>query len=157
MTVIKEEQNMTEQWIWCILCTCVALCGWGVMRQLTLGVEVEKQSISSLYLLLLSIIPCLTLVYFYKNKLYTRYDEKGIKIKYFPFRNKTIRWNDVQRIEIDSLDWHSYSIGQSEQHGTVYKAASRTVLKIETQSEKLVISTNKPEEIQRMANIYCFN
>ncbi|MDB5258227.1 MAG: hypothetical protein JWM14_2922 [Chitinophagaceae bacterium] len=156
MIVVKEKQNMTEQWIWCILCACVGLCGWGVIRQLTLGIDVNQQSISTIYLVLLSAIPCLVLVYFYKNKLYTRYDQNGIKIKYFPFRSKTIPWSEVNKIELGHLDSFPYSISQSDTYSMVYKAEGRTVLKVETKSEKIVISTTKPEEIQRMVDTYCY-
>jgi len=144
---------MTEQWIWCILCACAGLCGWGVIRQLTLGIEVHQQSISLIYVMLLSSIPCLALVYFYKNKLYTCYDQNGIKIKYFPFRSKIIPWTDVHKIELGHLDSFPYTISHSDVY-MVYKAEGRMVLKVETKSEKIVISTTKPDEIRRMVDTY---
>ncbi len=154
MSILKEEQSMTQQWIWCILCTCVALCGWGVIRQITLGIDLEEKSIANIYLFLLFSIPCLALVYFYKNKLYTRYDQEGIKIKYFPFTRKVIRWNDIQKIEFVELDLFPHAVWKSERYGTVYHSRGGKLLQLETTDGKFLIGTSRYEEVERIISIY---
>jgi hypothetical protein len=155
--MVKEEQNMTQQWIWCILCTCVGLCGWGMIRQITVGIDVGEKSISTIYLVALSAIPCLVLLYFYKNKLYTRYDQEGIKIKYFPFTSRLIRWSDIKKIEFIELDLFSHSVGRSEQHGMFYHSKGNRVLKLETTVGKFLIGTSKYEELEIMIERYHIN
>ncbi|MDF2454935.1 MAG: hypothetical protein K0R51_928 [Cytophagaceae bacterium] len=154
MSVLKEEQSMTQRWIWCILCTCVALCGWGVIRQMTIGIDLEEKSISVLYLVLLFSIPCLALLYFYKNKLYTRYDQEGIKIKYFPFTHTLIRWNDIQKVEFIELDLFTHSVWQSEKYGTVYHSQGKKLLQLETTSGKFLIGTSRQEEVEQIISTY---
>ena len=151
---MKEKQNMTHEWIWSILCVCVALCSWGLIRQITLGIDLAEQSISIVYLCLLSALPCLALFYFYKNKLYTSYDQEGIRINYFPFKSKVIRWREIKRIELVEMDLFTYSVWRSEEYGMVYHAKGNTVLKLETASERLLIGTSLPEEVNHMVKTY---
>jgi len=154
MSLLKEEQSMTQQWIWCILCSCVALCGWGLIRQVTIGIEVEEKLISIIYLFVLFSIPCLALVYFYKNKLYTRYDQEGIKINYFPFTRKLIRWSDIKKVEFIELDGFAQSVWQSEKYGTVYYAQGRKLLQLETTAGNFLIGTTKHEEVEKIVTTF---
>lgn len=154
MSVLKEEQSMTQLWIWCILCSCVVLCGWAVIHQITIGIDLKEKSISVIYLALLFSIPCLALLYFYKNKLYTRYDEEGIKINYFPFTRKLIRWNDIKKIEFIELDVFAHSVWHSERYGTVYHSRSRKLLQLETTGGKVLIGTSRHEEVEQIILMY---
>ncbi|HSZ72757.1 MAG TPA: hypothetical protein VK750_08770 [Cytophagaceae bacterium] len=155
--MVKEEQHMTQGWIWSILCACVGVCGWGIIRHMTLQIDSEGQSISTIYMFWFAVIPCLILVYFYRNKLYTSYDQEGIKIKYFPFGRKLIRWNEIKRIELVEMDLFTHSVWRSKEHGMVYNAKGNTLLKIETESENMLIGTSLPNEIRHVVNTYYYN
>jgi hypothetical protein len=153
--VVKEKQNMTEQWIWCILCSCAGLCVWGSIRAVISTIEGDPSSVPLIYILFLSAVPALVLIYFYKNQLYTCYDQRGIKIQYFPFTRKSICWKEVNRMELIYLDIPSYTISRSEEYGMVYKAGGKTLIRVQTHSGQLMISTSKPEEIRKMMACYC--
>ncbi len=151
---MREKQNMTQYWIWSMLFVCTGLCVWGMMRQLILRTDSEQQWLATGYLLLLSLIPCLALLYFYKNKLYTNYDQEGITIEYFPYKRKAIRWNEIKKIELIELDAFTHSVWWDQEYGMVYHAKGNTLLKLETESEKLLIGTSLPKEIDQIVNTY---
>lgn len=147
MTEFKETQRFTQWWLWLIL-----LGSW-VALLFAFSIDPPKSTIS--YLITGSLAMLLP-VLFWQMRLVTRLTDEGIYVRYIPFHFKEqfYPWDSIESAQVRTYDplfeyggW-GIKYGFNGQ-GKVYNIAGNQGLQLVFKSgDKLLIGTQKPEEIQ---------
>lgn len=154
MEVFKEEQRMTQWWLWFILFGISGIWIWAIVQQIGFGIPFGDQPASNEELLLSSIIPLGLILFFYQLKLKTSFDSKGIEIKYLPLANRFIKWNEIKKAELIEYGFVGYGLRFSAKYGTVYNVRGNIGLLLELQQGKVLIGTAKPDDIKQILEKY---
>jgi len=98
-------------------------------------------------LLMFSLIP-----FFWSMKLETGINNEMIKIRFFPFVNKTIIWNDVKSAEVLKYGFvGGWGIRLGTKYGTVYNISGDKGLALELKNgKKILIGTQREEELRKV-------
>lgn len=151
----KEEQKMTQWWIWLILLCVAAIWVWAIIQQILLGQLFGERPINNLGLILTSFIPFGLIILFYILSLKTLITPQGIHMRYYPLWSTHIPWTHIQSAEIIRYGFVGYGIRFSAQYGTVYNARGNVgLLIIKRSGEKLLIGTQQPDELLAAVNKY---
>jgi|SRR5690606_12305191 len=86
----------------------------------------------------------------------TNISKRGVKYSFFPFISKTIAWEDIENVEVINYGFiGGWGIRFTIKYGIVYNVKGNKGLFIRLKSgKKIVIGTQKSEEIKRAANFY---
>ena len=92
----------------------------------------------------------LVFLLFFILKLSTMIDEKGIKMSYFPFVNKSFDWLEIKTVRVINYGFvGGWGIRFWTKHGTVYNVRGNKGLLVELKNGKsFVIGTQKQEELK---------
>ena len=161
MKVFIEEQKFTQPLV--IIGLAIAVIGaivsvsvvWETISQSNLT---EKLAALSGVVIVLSVI-----LLFLNLKLKTRIDEHGISYQFYPFHRsfKVISWNKISNLYIRRYDaifeyggWGMKSILRKNK-GKSYTTKGNIGLQLELNNgDKILIGTQKKEELQRVLNTY---
>lgn len=148
MNNFKEIQKITQWWIWALLLGVAGIWVWGIVQQVIMGHTFGNNPMSNTGLLISSIIPFGLLVLFYILTLKTEVNSAGISVKYFPFVNTHVSWNQIRKAEIITYSFVGYGIRFSSNYGTIYNAKGNKGLLLEkTDGDKILIGTQQPEQL----------
>lgn len=117
-----------------------------------------------LYILLVGLIPTLLiLILFLKAELTTYIDQKGIKIKFPPFRFKFIsfNWTDIEKCEVRKyksiMEFGGWGIRYGLK-GKAYNVKGNKGIQIQLKNGKrILIGTQKLDEVEKLIKKYFIN
>ena len=148
--MFSERQKFTQWWIVLILIGLVSLALYGVIQQVFLGVPFGNNPAPDWVLIALLTGMVLTAVFFMSIALKTKIDDSGVEIKFWPFINRNIDWEDVERVEVIDYGFiGGWGMRYSSEHGWVYATSgSEGVRLILKSGKRLVLGTQKKQELE---------
>ena len=153
-----ESQHFRQMWLWLLLLGINGAILVGLYRQFVAGQVFGEPAISSAGLLVaLSVTVLLTLL-FATLRLETRVESDGIYVRFHPFQSKFehFAWDRLAKCYVrrysplgDYGGW-GLRLGLSDK-GKAYNVSGDQGLQLEfTDGRKLLIGTNRPEELERV-------
>lgn len=105
--MFTEEQRFTQRWLWVVLLlstlSMVGVFGHGLIEQLIFDRPWGDRPLSDTALVLVSgaiFLFVFAMVYlFYTLRLITEVRASGVYVRFYPFRGRTIRFEDIQSCE----------------------------------------------------------
>jgi len=154
-TIFKEGQKFTQWWLWLPLLGIVMIPIIGIYKQIIIGEPFGTKPASDGELILVFLLIMSILGLFWLMKLTTIIDAQAIKINYFPFLQKTIKWEDVKSAELVNYGFVGWGIRVGSKYGTVYNVKGNKGLAIQLKSgKKYCIGTQKEEELQQKIKFF---
>lgn len=125
---------------------------YALYKQLYLGEPFGSNPASDLGLVMIALLMFSLIPFFWGMKLETGINNEMIKIRFFPFVNKTIIWNDVKSAEVHKYGFvGGWGIRLGTKYGTVYNISGNIGLALELKSgKKILIGTQKEEELRKV-------
>ena len=150
----REEQKFTQWWLWLILVGIGILPIFGIYKQIIIGEKFGDKPMSDFGLILFSLFIFALIAMFWFMRLKTEIDQKGIRIKFFPFTKKQVSWKEIRNTEIVNYGFvGGWGIRLGTKYGTVYNIKGKIGLAIELNNgKKFLIGTQKETELNRMIN-----
>ncbi|MBT0608799.1 hypothetical protein KIV10_11455 [Aequorivita echinoideorum] len=149
-TEFTEVQKFTQWWLWLLLVVIGISLAVGVYQHYSVGGNIEENPdgvalISSLVIILLVI------GLFKIMKLQTSINKQKIHMRFFPFINKSIKWDNVKHAEVVNYGFvGGWGIRIWTRYGTVYNVKGNKGLALElTSGKRLLIGTQKSNELAR--------
>ena len=152
-TEFKEVQKFTQWWLWLIILGVATLPIYGIYKQLIIGEKFGTNPLSNNGLILFSIFVFFLISLFWLIKLTTQINNDEIKIKFFPFLTKSIKWDTIKNAEIINYGFVGWGIKIGTKYGTVYNTKGKVGLAIELNNgKKYLIGTQKETELKKLIN-----
>ena len=148
----KEEQKFTQWWfIWLLIVLIGTIPIYGIYKQLILGEEFGNNPMSDTGLIVFSVLMFALIGLFGLLKLKTTIDENEIRMSFFPFVKKKIKWDEIKNAEVVNYGFvGGWGIRVATKYGTVYNVRGNKGLAIElTNGKKFLIGTQKEAELTR--------
>ncbi|WP_297798579.1 hypothetical protein [uncultured Eudoraea sp.] len=148
----KEEQKFTQWWLWLILIGVGLLPIYGMYKQLILGEQFGDNPMSDPGLIIFAVFVFGIIALFWFMQLKTRIDEREIRINFFPFVHKNVKWNDIKSAKIVNYGFvGGWGIHLWTQYGTVYNIKGNKGLAIELKNgKKFLLGTQKENELSEV-------
>lgn len=145
----QETQRFTQWWLWVLLIGVTVIPIIGVVKQVILGQTFGDNPMSDTGLLIFLILMLAFDYCFWMLKLVTEIDANAIKINFFPFTKREIRWSEVKTYQIVDYGFvGGWGVRMGTKYGTVYNTKGRIGLALElTDGRKYCIGTQKEEEM----------
>lgn len=123
MKEFKEEQKMTQWWLWAIILSVAGFWVWNFTSQIA---DLKPRDITGL---VVGFVIITSVVYFlYSLKLKTEFTENGIRISYWFLANEHIKWENIETAKIITYSFVGYGLRASTKYGMVYNASGHTGL-----------------------------
>lgn len=151
-TLFKEEQRFTQWWLWLILIPIGILPVVGIFKQLFLGEEFGNKPMSDFGLVFFAVFVFALLGLFLIMRLKTEIDQTEIRMSFFPFVKKRIKWTEIKKAEVLNYGFvGGWGIRLSFKYGTVYNIKGNKGLAIELRNGKrFVIGTQRETELRKI-------
>lgn len=148
----EEKQKFTQWWLWVILIGVTLIPTYGIYQQLVLQQPFGDNPIPTYGLVGLLIFMLAILIFFWKIELKTIIDTEAIRIKFFPFVNKEIKWEIIKETQLIDYGFvGGWGIRISTKYGTIYNTTGTKGLAITLKNGKqYCIGTQKETELKQM-------
>lgn len=148
----KEEQKVTQWWLWFLLIGIGMLPIFGIYKQLIIGEKLGDKPMSDLGFILFSTFIFGLIVMFYFMRLSTEIDKNEIRISYFPFVKKRLSWAEIKSAEVVNYGFvGGWGIRLWTKFGTVYNIKGNKGLAIELlNGKKFLIGTQRENELDKI-------
>jgi membrane protease YdiL (CAAX protease family) len=125
---------------------------YGIYQQIYLGEEFGDKPASDMALFVILLLTIVLFVFFWALNLKTEIDENGIKIRFFLFIKRELRWAQITSAEVIDYGFiGGWGIRFSQKYGTVYNTKGKVGLVLHLKSGKrLLIGTQKGAEIENI-------
>ena len=161
MKVFKEEQRFTQIWLIVVLIICTLIPITSIIQKYLRAKETitAKEFIATIVVIVVSI----AVVFVFKVT--TKIDEKGIHYQFFPFHfsMKLIPWNEISKAGIRTYFPISEFGGWGLKGGFFFNKGRGKAINVSgdvgiqlilKNGEKLLIGTQKKEEVKRVLETY---
>ncbi|HXS36697.1 MAG TPA: hypothetical protein VN721_08355 [Flavipsychrobacter sp.] len=152
----SETQRFTQVWAWIILITSIIITIVFLVR----FIRTERAKNINPIIYLIFLLPLGFGILFFTMKLETHIDENGISYRFFPFRMKEskIDWDSVEKVYVrdynPTKEYGGWGIRGTNNNAAVNVAGHEGLQIIFKNGKKLLIGTQKPEQIQKLINEY---
>lgn len=152
----REVQKFNQWWLWMILLGIFILNMYVIYTQLMLGVPVGSQPMSDGMFIVYCVFTFGLIALFFVMKLITEIDEKGIRMYFYPFVKKELRWRDIQKAEVIQYGFvGGWGIRMWTPYGTVYNIRGNKGLALElSNGSKFLIGTQQEEVLREFLLAY---
>ena len=148
----KEEQRFRQWWLWLILIAVALIPVNGVIQQVIRDQQFGDNPLSDFGLIFLLIFMIGFLALFWMMKLSTEIDDASIKMNFYPFTKKEIKWTEIESAEVLNYGFvGGWGIRLGTKYGTVYNTSGKIGLAIILKNkEKFCIGTIKESELKAL-------
>lgn len=152
MKVFREEQRMTQWWLWLFLIGLVSFFVYALYQQLYLGAPFGQNPMSNTGLVVFSIFIIGIVMLFVSIRLKTQINGQGIEMSYRPFGiRKMAAWEDIESAQVVRYGFVGYGIRWGSRYGTVYNVNGNKGIAIQLKSgKKYLIGTQQPEAVSAL-------
>ncbi|MCB9282970.1 MAG: hypothetical protein H6563_02765 [Lewinellaceae bacterium] len=151
--ILFQEKQFFRQWyLWIPMVATALLFSWGMFQQLVLGKPWGDHPMSDLGLVLGSLFVYATIGFLGIVHLNTEITQEEVRIVFFPLSRRTIRWDEIAAAHVRKynpmLEFGGWGL-RFGKDGPAYNVSGRLGLELELHDgRKLLIGTNKPEELE---------
>ena len=153
--LFSERQRFKQWWVWLILLGVNGLFLWGVFEQVIGGQQFGSKPMGNTGLLIVTGLTLVLTFLFFNFRLDTIIKKNGIYVRFFPLhlKFKHYNWNSLTKAytrQYSAIGEYGgwglrYGLGGK---GTAYNVSGNQGLQLEfTNNKKLLIGTNKPEQL----------
>lgn len=147
----KEVQKYTFWWLWVTLIALALIPIYGIYKQLILGEQFGNNPMSDLGLIIFSISIFAIVLLFLVMALITEIDDEGIRLIFFPFVRRSVKWSEIKSAEIITYRSMGRGIISGTKYGTIYNTKGNIGLAIVLKDgKKLCIGTQKTEALKEL-------
>lgn len=148
----KEEQRLTQWWLWLLLIMMGLLPAFGIYKQLLLGEPFGDKPMSNTGLIIFAIITFLLIAMLGLLRLKTEINQNEIRMSFFPFAKKQVNWNEIKSAEVINYGFvGGWGVRLWTKYGTVYNMKGNKGLAIELlNGEKFLIGTQREQELDKV-------
>ena len=148
----EEKQRFTQWWLWILLLGITIIPVYGIYKQIFLGEQFGDNPLSNVGLIIFLLSMLAFVVFFWKMELRTNVDNETIRIKFFPFTSKLIKWEEIAQAEVVNYGFvGGWGIRLGTKYGTVYNTRGQIGLALQLKDgKKLCIGTQKKEELSKI-------
>lgn len=156
MKIFTEKQRFNQWWVWLLLIVIAGFVVWGFVQQIVMNNAFGNNLAPEIVQYFALVIAIGLIVFFRVVTLYTRVDVRGVTWRFSLLhrKEKHISWKEITKAEVikyhpirDYGGW-GYRLGS---HGKAYSVAGKYALRLTLHKEKkLLIGTQKPEELKRI-------
>lgn len=145
-----ETQKITQWWLWLLILGVALIPFYGLYQQLIIGDPFGTNPMSDMGLAIFAILMVGFVYFFYMITLKTEINSDEIKIGFFPFLRKTIRWDELESAEVMTYDFvGGWGLRIATKYGTVYNIRGNSGLALVMKSgKKYLIGTQKTDELR---------
>jgi hypothetical protein len=149
-SVFVEKQKFTQWWLWLLLLGLGLIPAIGVYQQLILGEPFGSKPMPDIGMVIFALFMFGFIAMFYFITLKTEIDQNEIRIHFFPFFKKQIRWQDIKNAEVIKYGFvGGWGIRLGTKYGPVYNIKGKIGLALELKTgKKLLIGTQKEDELK---------
>lgn len=146
----QENQKFTQWWLWILLIGATLIPIFGIYKQIIVGEQFGSKPLPNFALILFLLFMLAFIGFFLMTTLSTEINEDQIKVKFIPFTDKNIKWDNIQSVEVVNYGFvGGWGIRSSNKYGTVYNTSGNKGLAIVLKNgKKLCIGTQKEEELK---------
>lgn len=141
----KENQKFTQWWLWTILIGVTLIPIYGIYKQIIIGEQFGDNPLSNFGLILFLIFMLAFIGCFGMMQLSTEINDVSIKIKFFPFTNKNIKWETIKSVEVVNYGFAGgWGVRTGTKYGTIYNTAGNKGIAIVLKNgNKFCIGTHR--------------
>jgi len=156
MNIFFKEKQKLSGWalgfISILLIPLGLLLLYGICQQFFLGEPFGDHPASNTILVVFFLFTLVLFVFFWALNLQTEIDETGIKIRFFIFVKRELKWAQIAKAEV--LDYGfigGWGIRLTQKYGTVYNTKGKIGIAIHLKSGKrLLVGTQRGLEIEKI-------
>ncbi len=149
-----EEQKFTQWWLWVLLIGITLIPVYGCYQQLILGKPMGNNPLPDIGMVIFLLFMLGFLFFFWMLRLTTEINNEGIRMTYFPFIKKEIKWEEIKSAEVLNYGFvGGWGVRMGTKFGTVYNTRGNMGLALVLKNgKKLCIGTQQPEELKTVLN-----
>jgi hypothetical protein len=160
MKPFTESQRFTQWWLWLIIIGVAGLHFYSLYQQFYLGKPFGDNPTSDEGLIMFSLIPALLIVLFLLLRLDTKVDTEGVHYRFFPFQlnYKLIKWDELEKAYVRQYKpiyeyggWGIRGWGKDKARNVSGNMGLQLEMK---DGDRLLIGTQKPEEMEKAVNAF---
>jgi len=155
----QENQNLAPWILWFIRLLSIGLISinlWGFCQQVILGQPFGDKPGPDWVFPFMFLLQASIWWLFEKIQLSTVIDSKGIRMHFFPFTKKNIRWSAIDKAKIINYGFvGGWGIRLGTKYGTVYNTKGKEGVWLHLKDgSKFVIGTQKKQELEKVIRTY---
>jgi hypothetical protein len=145
----EEKQRFTQWWLWTLLLGITLIPAYGIYKQIILGEQFGDNPLPNFGLIIFLLSMVVFVGFFWKMELRTNIDSEGIRIKFFPFTNKEIKWEEIAQAKIVNYGFvGGWGVRLGTKYGTVYNTSGKIGLALVLRNGKRIcIGTQREEKL----------
>lgn len=149
--IFQEKQKINQWWLWLIIAVTSFIIIFLAIKQLYFGETVGTRPMSNLALIVLLIFTTILFVFIFVIQLSLSINEERIEMKFFPLFSKTIKWDEVQSVQIVNYGFvGGWGIRLGSEYGTVYNIKGKMGLFLSLKNgKKICIGTQRVKDLQK--------
>jgi hypothetical protein len=150
----QEKQSFRQLWLWVLFAILNGLILWGLVQQLFLETPFGNNPMSNTGLLISALLMLLFNLFFFLMQLQTRITEEGINIRFYPVQKheRLYKWSEIKEIYVRDYKALCEYGGWGIRTGAYTVSGKKGLQLIFKNGEKLLIGTNKEEEMKRLVS-----
>ena len=150
----KEQQKFNQWWLWVPMILFALFILYGLYQQVILGHSFGDHPLSNSGLVGFLVFVMALMLFFWSIKMTTEINEESIRIRYFPFSSRIIKWQEIKSAKVLNYGFvGGWGIRFKTKFGTVYNTRGNLGLALElTNGKKLCIGTQKVDEMISVIN-----
>jgi len=148
----EEKQKFTQWWLWILLLGITLIPVYGIYQQIILGEPFGDKPLPDFGLIAFLLFMLAFVGFFWKMELRTNIDKEVISVKFFPFTNKEIKWEEISHAKVVNYGFvGGWGVRVGTKYGTVYNTNGKIGLALELKNgKKLCIGTQREEELNKI-------
>ena len=145
----RENQRFRQWWLWLILAINCILVGFVFFKQVVRSVPVGDNPIPNTWLILITSLLALIVLFFWRAELRIRITYDEINMRFHPMYSKKFFWDEIKSAEVIRYDFVGYGLRLYTKYGSVFNISGRWGLAIELHSgTKFLIGTQRPDSLR---------
>lgn len=146
-----ESQQFNQWWLWALLLAIFSVGFYGLIQQLILDIPFGSKPMNNIGILGFNFFNLGMLLFFKWMRLDTQIDDKGIYMRFVPFKTKQHSWEEIESIQVVHYGFvGGWGIRLFTEYGTVYNMRGAKGLAIRLKSgKKFLIGSQRIEELTK--------
>ena len=150
--LFQEQQKFNQWWLWLLLATVALVPFYAFFQMFTTSDDISEKLLNNKSILIPFAVFMVVIGFFLITKLKTEIDQEELRLKFFPFTKKTVKWSEVKSAKVIQYGFvGGWGIRLYTQYGTVYNTRGNKGLAIELKNgNKFLIGTQKQIELTKI-------
>lgn len=151
--IYTEQQHFRQRWVWILLIGTGGIAWWGFIQQVILGSPFGDRPSPDLVLWIIWALFGVGMPWlFHSLRLVTQVRGDGIIIRFYPFRARILKFEDIESYYIRQYrplrEYGGWGIRYSARNGMAYNVSGNRGVQLEmVDGRRILIGSLKPEQL----------